>query len=346
MNREELIAVRLYRQHLTDPADMPTVLRDLNGLQAQFLSHAFHAARIRSASTLSPDTWGQGLIKTWTIRGTMHVFLSEDMPLFLHEGRAHFLRDVDTLETDSLLSRERKQFFADAILKKLSEGSMEREQLKAFCASIGMTEEEARSLFDPWGGIVRALAESGRIAYEAQERKTLRLCPPFIPMEEEAARLEILRRYFTHYGPATLQDASYYLGKSQTQVRRWMERLPLNDFSLEGEVFFYAGSLPSAVPETPACLLAAGFDPLLLGYEKKRNPVLPAPYLRNIFSLSGIVMAPVLLQGRIVGRWKRQKNGISISLFETVSRANRELMEQTAIATAGPVKRIRIEEPQ
>ena len=47
--------------HLTAPADQETVCRDLNGIQAQFLSAALHALAIRTAGPVEPDK----LVKSW-----------------------------------------------------------------------------------------------------------------------------------------------------------------------------------------------------------------------------------------------------------------------------------------
>ena len=49
MTAEEIRLLRLANQHLTAPADKLTVVRDLCGIQAQFLSNAIHAMRIRCA---------------------------------------------------------------------------------------------------------------------------------------------------------------------------------------------------------------------------------------------------------------------------------------------------------
>ena len=119
MTVEELIAIRLSRQHLTDPAGGEEICRDLNGIQAQFLSHSRHALAIRGCS--GPD-WNRGLVKSWTLRGTIHLFREEDLPLYLHEGRHHTLRPCDTLEADEWITRERKAYFAALILDTLAGG--------------------------------------------------------------------------------------------------------------------------------------------------------------------------------------------------------------------------------
>lgn len=82
MTLEEVKLRRLSGQHLLQKQDTQTVVKDLCGVQSQFLSHALHALSLR-CDTVSTD----GLLKSWTNRGTMHLFSAEDLPLFLHAGK-------------------------------------------------------------------------------------------------------------------------------------------------------------------------------------------------------------------------------------------------------------------
>lgn len=211
MTMEDLLLRRLAAQHLLSPTDTQTAVKNLCGVQAQFLSHALWGLCVRCGE-VSTD----GLVKSWTNRGTMHLFSAKDLPLFLHEGRSHFLRDVDTLGSDACISARRKAQFAQRILEAIAQGADRREDLKAVCEACGMTEAESRSLFDPWGGIIRALCESGRICHKVQETKAYQLCPDFTPMEEHPAHIELARRYFTHFGPATVKDCAYFFGRPQS----------------------------------------------------------------------------------------------------------------------------------
>ena len=210
MTLEEIKLRRLTGQHLLAFADTQTVVKDLCGVQAQFLSHALHGLSIRCDEVRT-----EGLVKNWTNRGTMHLFSVDDLPLFLHEGRTHFLRPVDTLESDAYITADRKAYFADLIMDAISQGIDERDALKAVCEKAGMTQNESQSLFDPWGGTIRALCETGRICHKVQEKKAYQLCPTFEPMAEEPARIELARRYFTHFGPATVKDAAYFFATTQ-----------------------------------------------------------------------------------------------------------------------------------
>lgn len=315
MTVEELRLRRMAAQHLLRPTDTEGAVRDLCGVQAQFLSHALHALALRCSSVTT-----DALVKSWTNRGTMHLFHREDLPLFLHEDRTHFLRPVDTLGTDEYISAERKAFFADLIVEAVAAETDEREALKALCAAAGMTEGESASLFDPWGGVIRALCERGTLCHKVQERKAFMLCPPFTPMKRSAARLEMARRYFANFGPASVKDAAYFFAATQKEVRSWLDALPVTSVSAGGRDHFFidSGDPPGALPD---CVFLAGFDQLMLGYEKKENVFLPPEHLRDIFTLSGIVRAAVLVRGETVGWWTRKGKKIRIVLFPGADRA-------------------------
>lgn len=310
MTAEEILLRRLAGQHLLFPSDTQTVVKDLCGVQAQFLSHALHGLSIRCHSVNT-----EGLIKSWTNRGTMHLLSADDLPLFLHQDRSHFLRPVDTLGGDAFITASRKEYFAELILEAVARGIDQREDLKALCRQAGMTESESKSLFDPWGGTIRALCEAGRLCHKVQETRAYRLCPPFEPMSREAAQLEMARRYFTHFGPATLRDAAYFFGAAQAQVKKWLNQLPVTETVLNGKAYFYGEeSLPIGHP--PKLLFLAGFDQFLLGYDKTESLTLPKEHLRDIFTLSGMVRPAIWMDGRIVGWWNLKNRRLSLKLFE------------------------------
>lgn len=312
MTLEEIMLQRLAGQHLLALSSTQSVVKDLCGVQAQFLSHALHGLSIR-CSEVNTD----GLVKSWTNRGTMHLFCVDDLPLFLHEGRTHSLRSVDTLESDAYIVAHRKAYFADLIVDSVSQGIEEREELKDICEKMGMTESESQSLFNPWGGIIRALCETGRICHKVQEKNTYQICPAFEPMENEPARLEMAKRYFTHFGPATTKDAAYFFGTTQAEVKSWLKHLPITEASLDGKAFFYIdNSQPKG--ELPRCLFLAGFDQLMLGYEKTENLFLPKTNVRDIFNLSGFVRPSILVNGVVAGWWNLKNRKLKITLFTPV----------------------------
>ena len=243
---------------------------------------------------------------------------------------------MDTLESDAYISAERKAYFADLIVDAVTQGVDEREALKAVCEKAGMTESESQSLFDPWGGTIRALCEAGRICHKVQERKAYQLCPTFEPMAEEPARLELARRYFTHFGPATVKDAAYFFGTTQAKVKSWLKQLPVMETSLDGKSYFYIDNgLPTG--ELPRCLFLAGFDQLMLGYEKTESLFLPREHMRDIFNLAGIVRPAILVNGTVVGWWNLKNRKLKITLF---SPTDQKLISDTATELWNDLKQI------
>lgn len=309
MTLDELKLRRLAGQHLLAPADTQTVVKDLCGVQAQYLSHAFHGLAIRAGEVNT-----SGLVKNWTIRGTMHLFSMEDLHLFLHEGRTHHLRAVDTMESDCYIDAERKAYFADLIVDAVARGIEEREALKVICEKAGMSESEGKSLFDPWGGLIRALCETGRLCHKVQEKKAYEVCPAFEPMAEEQACLELARRYFTHFGPATMKDAAYFFGTTQSKVKAWLKGLPVLETVLDRKTYFYIdhGNVEGILP---SCLFLGGFDQLMLGYEKTESLFLSLEHMRDIFNLAGIVRPAILIEGNVAGWWNLKNRNLTITVF-------------------------------
>lgn len=255
----------------------------------------------------------------------------EDLSLFLHRDRAHHLREVDRFVDDPWVPAARKRELAACILACIDRGTVEREALRAACRGEGMTEAEERSVFDGWGGLFRAMAEEGLICCEAGEGRRFRRCPAFVPMDREAAELEQARRYFTAFGPASVRDAAYFFGVPQRMVRRWLDRLPVETVCCGERECFLIGSGPGGLPEVPEAVLLAGFDQLMLGYEKRESIFLPPEYLRGIFNRAGIVLPCLLLDGQAAGRWRRSGRRVEVMAFRTLRARERRAAEREVL---------------
>lgn len=117
MQIDDILLLRMNRQYLFAPAeDELTVLRGLCGLQAQFYGNCLHALRLRCGKAPDEDILRTSAAKTWTLRGTLHLIAQSDLPIFLYDGRSHFLRPCDTMSDDGRLSAARKRELAAIIL--------------------------------------------------------------------------------------------------------------------------------------------------------------------------------------------------------------------------------------
>ncbi len=336
ISQRELKQIQLARQHLTAKTDKITVVKDLCGLQAQFMVNALHSLKIR-CNDYTDENVGCGLTKNWTVRGTVHVFAEDDLPLFIHcnDGQDYrknewqgyrFWNQRDYWS----LSPERQKYFSEIILASLENGPKSREELKEICRKCGMTEAEEGSMFNQWGGGIRELCERGFINYTVQEKKEFCLSKDFTPIPESDAKLEIFRRYLTNIAPATLHDICYYFKCSQKDAKQFLSKLDAKTLISDRKEYFYLVNTEENYPEIPKCIFLAGFDQLMLAYEKKESIYLKNERLREIFNLAGIVMPSLLIEGSVRGKWKKTKNKLEIFSFSEFSEAEKHFIKNSA----------------
>lgn len=348
MTKEEIKLMQMTNQYLIQPASKLRVVQDLCGVQAQFMTNALHSLKIR-CNDFDEATVAEGLVKNWTVRGTVHVFAEEDLPLFMHCNNGADYRRNEwngysfwNQRDKWALTPERQSYLAQVILDALKNKSYTREELKEICRAAGMTEAEESSMFDQWGGGVRELCERGFMNYVVQEKKAFCLAPEFTPIPEEEAKLEIARRYFTNFGPATMHDAMYYFHTSAAQVKQWMEKIPLNETKCDGKTFYYMENGKNFNHDMPKCIFLAGFDQLLLGYEKKESLYLSQENLRKIFNLAGIVMPALLINGQVAGKWKMKNGKLSIELFQKINTQEEKIIKENAEILWNDLKKIEL----
>lgn len=336
MTVEELKIRQLTNQYLITPADKLTVVRDLCGVQAQFFPNAMHSLKIR-CNDYDENTLADGLVKNWTVRGTVHVFAESDLPLFIRCGNGEVYHKNEwngytfwNQRDKWALTSERQKYFSSIIVSAVAERAYTRDELKELCRSYGMNEAEESSMFDSWGGGIRELCERGFMNYVVQEKKAYIASPEFSPIPDEEAKLEMARRYFTNIAPATIHDAMYYTGAKQAEVKNWLKQLPVESFDCGGKTYYYIPNGKTYDKEIPPCIFLAGFDQLMLGYQKKESIYLSGEHLRSIFNLAGIVMPAILLNGKVVGKWKKKNSRLTITLFEKVSTKDQKIISDNA----------------
>ena len=149
MTLEELKIRQMTNQYLLAPADKLTVMRDLCGVQAQFMTNALHSLKIRT-NDYDEQTVADGLVKNWSVRGTVHVFAESDLPLFIRcnngaDYRKNEWQGYSFMKNQRLcwaLTPERQKYLADIIISAVSERAYTRDELKELCRANGMTKIE------------------------------------------------------------------------------------------------------------------------------------------------------------------------------------------------------------
>ncbi len=268
------------------------VLRRLVALQAQIPSgpELALAARVEGVTPRTvPDLLARKVaVRTWAMRGTLHLLLVEDLPLlqaavlddWAGTLRA-WMRRHDRLSPREILRREA------ALLRELAKGPRTRAQL---VAATGVEPLH-------WGREIRSLAcqglvlPVGRAGVETVYDLTERWLPRLARWREgrEAALAALARRYLAGYGPATVQDFAFWLGVRGTDVR---------------EAFAVAGAPadPPSGPRGAPPRLLPRYDVCLLSHRDKSRWMTPADQKR-VFLPAAVVEAVCLVDGRVAGTW-------------------------------------------
>lgn len=137
--------------------------------------------------------------------------------------------------------------------------------------------------------------------------------------------MEIARRYFSGFGPVSLADARYYFKENKGRIESWMAKLDLKTVEVEGTTRYFLGDLEEG--DIPKIIFIAGFDALLLAFEKKENPFFDPKYIRDIYTLTGIVKPVIMLNGELVATWRKEKNTVYVRPFKELGKKDIRLIE-------------------
>lgn len=312
------------RLRLMESLSREVTLQSLMGLQSQFLRNAEWAARMRG---ISLDRQGNSCFRAWTLRGTMHVHDVADYALYLHEGnRSPYLRDY--WDDTAAMSMARKERAADKMLSLLAEGvTARREVIERFRAD-GASQTELDYLFNPWGGLPRVLMEQRQIVQTVSEELRYRLAPQAAPIPAEQAMWEQMRRYLMGYAPCSVEDAAYFFRYGKRVCKALMDSCAAASAGL----LVWRDGLVYRTDREPAggedVYVLSGFDPLLVGYEKKTNPMVPPAALRTVYTLQGIIKPVVVVEGRCIATWGVRMGRVWLCPFGTDSAAALDRAEE------------------
>ncbi len=341
-------AWRARRHHLDARAPagrMLAVTSRLCGLHAQVLSSAVLSlwARVEALTRHAVDRalWEERtLVKTWAMRGTLHLLGAAELPLWhaaLRTSR-RYLKPKAWQRAYGITIDELDRLTA-AIIAALDGRILTREELMAEAARIGGTASIAAKIGESsWGTVLKPAAFAGGLCFAPSLGQRVRFTHPATwlngragqPVPTGEATAEIARRYLAAYGPAQHHDlARWWNGGGITQARQWMtalgeEAVPV---VVEGARCWilakHVRELRSAPPLRAVRLLPA-FDPYVIGASWHAERLMPAGYRPRVFRPQGWLSPVLLINGRIAGVWRHQlqasRVAVSIEPFAPVPR--------------------------
>jgi Winged helix DNA-binding domain len=302
LSDELLGRYRLAAQRLTAPAgpDVAAAARAVVGVQAQDVRAAGLALSSRVPGVSRAGVEGSGLVRTWTVRGTVHLVDPEDLPwldaVLGPRNRARF----------EAAMRKRGDYEVAAgmlgdIVALLGERPLDRASLLGELAKRGHGTLGQRSVnvLMPWAaaqGLVAGLPD-GR--YRAAQR------PPAV--DADLALATLAGRYLGGYGPATAGDLAWWSGLPLSTARRALAALGHTEAA--GGLLALPGTFDAAPPPAPAALLLAAFDTTMLGW-RTREPLVAAAHDRHVQHGGGMLRPVVLIDGRAAGTWSLRPRAV------------------------------------
>jgi len=270
------------------------------------------------------------------MRQTLHLVPATEYPTYIAALRQSRMRAVMNIMARIDAGQKDVEGMTTALMKVLGDDPVpQRELAEQVKPHISKTLQASMKLFWNNWPIFRPAIIEGLICYgpdRGRETTFVRakswLPKSQIPAEHEAKEF-LLRRYLRAYGPATVRDFSKWSGISMQEAKPIWDSMQAEmvEVQLEGAKAFLlrkdlrkleAGKLSEAVVR-----LLPSFDPYMLAHDDKSHLVQSQHY-KLVYRGQGWLSPVILLDGRVVGLWSREKKGkkcvAKTELFERVSK--------------------------
>jgi hypothetical protein len=216
-------------------------------------------------------------------------------------------------------------------------------RLEAHLAGRRQRVDDAGAALGVHPNALRYASLTGRvqIRWDGARQPTVWTVPP-PEVDPTEALTELIRRYLHFYGPSTIDSLIRWAGIDPpsalaafgaTQSSLVATRTPLGEgwILAEDEPIFRA---PATLP-APARLLPSG-DPYYLLWNADRAFLVPDAAHRAELWTSRVWPGAVLVDGEIVGTWRRSRAVVIVSPWRRLSAEARAAVEQEAVALPLP----------
>jgi hypothetical protein len=313
----EVALLRLAAQHvagagLPGPAD---AVRRLAAVQAQDLPGALMSVALRTSSRLRKDVVAAldagELVRSWPMRGTLHLVAAEDLPWLLELLGARMLAGSAARRAGLGLDETTYARARDTTERTLAGGrGLRRRALLDSWEAAGISVEGQRGAH-----LLGYLAQTGVIClgpFDGAEQ-TIVLLAEWIPdprrLNRDESLHELALRFFTGHGPATVADLARWAGSTVRDARAGLAgaRSELDVVEVDGTEHFLDPRTPDLLAgcraEARGVFLLPGFDEFVLGYGDRSAILDPRFADRIVPGGNGMFRPSVVHDGRIVGTW-------------------------------------------
>ena len=349
---EQTLGRRLRRQLLEQPAaDLLQAASRLGGAHAQVASSAEQILGVRSPATpdqVREELWTRRtLVKTWGMRGTLHLFPADELPLWVAAfSTRQWPRFSPSWERYHEVTPDELRAVTEAIGEVLPGQQLTREELAAEVAKKLHAPHLEERITSGWGVMLKPAAAGGLLCFgESRGRNVTFASPhdwlpgPWREWDPEAAMREVLLRFLDLFGPATHEDFARWWGVDATTGRKLVRAHAdaLTQIELDGVKAWTTPQVAAELAETPpprGVWLLPGFDPYVTAPISHRRHVIPGGHVDRVSRTAGWISPVLVVDGLIRGVWSPQKarDGVTIEVepFEDAPAGVRRAAEQHA----------------
>jgi Winged helix DNA-binding domain len=329
------------------PGSLVEVVRELCGVHAQLAASAELALLARIEGLARDDVRtaledDRTLVKTWAMRGTLHLLAAEDLALYVamlgpqwDDPGGAWLRGFG-------VTKKQYEAIIEGVPRALGARPKTREQL---ADKIGELEGAAvrEKLLSGWGALLKPSARRGDLVFGPNRGRNVTFVRPdrwlggLARVDRHEARKEVVRRFLSAYGPANADELGRWLG-----FRKGLRLLldGVADELVEVEVESSRASLLArdlaalkSAPRPKSARLLPAFDPYVVGF-RPRSLLVDPEHETKIFRPQAWFSPVVLVGGRAAGIWERERRGsrleVRVEPFGKLSAATRRAIANEA----------------
>jgi hypothetical protein len=344
---EQALAWRM-RRHLLDPIGrLPVagVVGRLCGVQAQVASSAELAVRVRR-ETSRPGEVERALrdgrlIKTWAMRGTLHLLTPEEGGNFLALIASGRSWERPSWQRYFGLTPKQIDTLRDAVDDALENGPLRREELVTEVVAKRGLGHLGEALRSNWGTLWKPLAWQGTLCFGPSQSGRATFTRPKdassswagLPDLDRAAHAAIVA-YFQAYGPTTIDAFGSWLAGGwfgKRRLRTWFGALEelFAEVDVDGErAYVLVEDLDelAVTGPTTAVRLLPGFDQYVLGPGTGDGRVVPTSRRAAVSRQSGWISPVVVVGGVVCGTWELKGDEARIAWFAEAGRPPRRAL--------------------
>ena len=351
---EQAMQWRLRQQHLVEPAsDVVATASRLCGVHAQVASASTMIVGVRTASFTAADLddalWKKRtLVKTWGMRGTLHLFPATELPLWVAAFKQRqWPRFTPAWEKYHGVKPDDLRRITAAVGEVLPGRVMTRDELATEIAATLRKPVLADKIRSGWGVMLKPAAAGGLLCFGPDRDRNVTFTDPrshlrrvkWNDIDPGAALGEIVTRFLDTYGPATHEDFGRWWGTDAASARKVFaaHSEAMVGVSVGGRKAWLTPDGAEQIRRLRApngVVLLPAFDPYVIAPISARAYTIPQGFVDRVSRTAGWISPVLLVDGVVAGTWsldeQRDRAVFTVEPFTAISASTKKAVAKYA----------------